>query len=125
VTLLGYPNPARRIVGAVRGLVRRPRGSARRRPVAVVGHRRAAREAPENTLASFAKAIHLGADAIETDVCVTRDGHFVLWHDCRPDDKVALLGELSEDEIAILPDEEATERLTSVREWGSGPRRPL
>ena len=50
MTLLGYRNPARRIVGAVRGLVRRPRGSAKGRPVAVVGHRGAAREAAENTL---------------------------------------------------------------------------
>jgi glycerophosphoryl diester phosphodiesterase len=63
VTLLGYRNPARRIAGAVWGLVRRPRGSAKRRPVAFVGHRGAAREVAENTLDSFAKAIDLGADA--------------------------------------------------------------
>ena len=35
-------------------------------------------------------SLTIGADAIETDVCVTRDGEFVLWHDRRPDDKVAL-----------------------------------
>lgn len=73
--MLGYRNPARRLAGAVRGLLRRPRGSASRRPIVVVGHRGAPREAAENTLASFAKAVDLGADAIETDVCVTRDGH--------------------------------------------------
>jgi glycerophosphoryl diester phosphodiesterase len=56
-----------------------------------VGHRGVARYEVENTIPSFAKALDLGADAIETDVCVTRDGHFVLWHDCRPDDKVALI----------------------------------
>jgi glycerophosphoryl diester phosphodiesterase len=104
VTLLGYRNPARRIVGAVRGLVGRPRGSAKRRPVAVVGHRGAAREAAENTLDSFAKAIDLGADAIETDVCVTRDGHFVLWHDCTPDDKVALFRQTGEEGYLCEPD---------------------
>ena len=82
------------MVGAIRGFVRRPRGSVRPRPVAVIGHRGVPEEAVENTIDSFAKAIELGADAIETDVCVTLDGHFVLWHDCRPDDKVALVRQL-------------------------------
>jgi glycerophosphoryl diester phosphodiesterase len=57
----------------------------------VIGHRGAARHAPENTLASFQKALDLGADAIETDVCVTRDGCFVLWHDAEPYESVALV----------------------------------
>ena len=102
--MLGYRNPARRIAGAVRGLLRRRRGSAGRRPVAVVGHRGAPREAAENTVGSFAKAVALGADAIETDVCVTRDGHFVLWHDCRPDDKVALFRQAGREGYLYEPD---------------------
>jgi glycerophosphoryl diester phosphodiesterase len=117
MTLLGYRNPARRIAGALRGLVRQPRGSAKRRPVAVVGHRGAPREAAENTLDSFAKALDLGADAIETDVCVTRDGHFVLWHDSRPDDKVALVRQLkAEKTCRYEPD---------VPKLGSKWRRPV
>jgi len=102
--MLGYRNPARRIAGAVRGFLRRSRASAERRPVAVVGHRGAAREAAENTVDSFAKAVALGADAIETDVCVTRDGHFVLWHDCRPDDKVALFRQAGREGYLYEPD---------------------
>ena len=102
--MLGYRNPARRIAGAVRGLLRGSQGSAGRRPVAVVGHRGAAREAAENTIDSFAKAVALGADAIETDVCVTRDGHFVLWHDCRPDDKVALFRQAGREGYLYEPD---------------------
>jgi glycerophosphoryl diester phosphodiesterase len=102
--MLGHRNPARRIAGAVRGLVRRSRGSGGRRPVAVVGHRGTAREAAENTVDSFAKAVALGADAIETDVCVTRDGHFVLWHDCRPDDKVALFRQAGREGYLYEPD---------------------
>jgi glycerophosphoryl diester phosphodiesterase len=104
VTLLGYRNPARRILGAVRGLVRRPAATANPGPVAVVGHRGLAREAAENTLDSFAKAIESGANAIETDVCVTRDGRFVLWHDCRPDDKVALFRQTGEEGYRYEPD---------------------
>lgn len=44
-------------------------------------HRGAASELPENTLASFRRALELGADALETDAHLTRDGHVVLSHD--------------------------------------------
>jgi glycerophosphoryl diester phosphodiesterase len=37
--------------------------------------------APENTLASFARAIELGVDAIELDVQLSRDGEVVVMHD--------------------------------------------
>ncbi len=49
--------------------------------VAVVGHRGAPREAPENTLASFQRALALGADAIELDVRLSRDGVPIVMHD--------------------------------------------
>jgi glycerophosphoryl diester phosphodiesterase len=38
-------------------------------------------ELPENTLQAFRLALDLGADAIETDAHLTRDGHVVLSHD--------------------------------------------
>lgn len=44
-------------------------------------HRGAASERPENTLASFARALELGADALETDLHLTADGHVVVAHD--------------------------------------------
>lgn len=92
MTLLGFRNPFRRITNVARLFAQNARPPARtHRPCFVVGHRGAARHEAENTIPSFAKAIELGANAIETDVCVTRDGRFVLWHDCRPDEKVALL----------------------------------
>lgn len=47
----------------------------------VFGHRGAAALAPENTLASFALALALGADALELDVHSTRDGVVVVIHD--------------------------------------------
>lgn len=46
-----------------------------------VGHRGARGHAPENTMASFAKGIELGVDAVETDVHLSRDGELVLIHD--------------------------------------------
>jgi glycerophosphoryl diester phosphodiesterase len=36
---------------------------------------------PENTLPSFAKAIELGADGVEFDVQLTKDGEVVVIHD--------------------------------------------
>jgi glycerophosphoryl diester phosphodiesterase len=44
-------------------------------------HRGAGVELPENTLPSFRLALELGADALETDAHLTRDGHVVLSHD--------------------------------------------
>lgn len=44
-------------------------------------HRGAAGHCPENTMASFARALELGATGIETDVQMTRDGKLVLIHD--------------------------------------------
>jgi len=37
--------------------------------------------APENTIASFEKAIALGCDEVETDVWLTTDGRLVISHD--------------------------------------------
>jgi glycerophosphoryl diester phosphodiesterase len=44
-------------------------------------HRGASFELPENTLEAFALAIELGANAIETDAHMSRDGRIVLAHD--------------------------------------------
>lgn len=46
-----------------------------------LGHRGAREVAPENTLASFRKALELGADGIELDVMLSRDKHMVVIHD--------------------------------------------
>jgi glycerophosphoryl diester phosphodiesterase len=51
---------------------------------ALIAHRGAPREHPENTLPSFARALELGADGIELDVHATRDGVVVVHHDPVP-----------------------------------------
>lgn len=45
------------------------------------GHRGAYHYAPENTIYSFEKAIELGADGVEFDVQLTKDGEVVVIHD--------------------------------------------
>jgi glycerophosphoryl diester phosphodiesterase len=47
----------------------------------VYAHRGARREAPENTVPAFRRALELGADGVELDVRRTRDGELVVRHD--------------------------------------------
>jgi len=47
----------------------------------VIGHRGASNLAPENTLASFSKALELGVDAVEFDILETADHRLVVHHD--------------------------------------------
>jgi glycerophosphoryl diester phosphodiesterase len=47
----------------------------------IIAHRGASLVAPENTLAAFALAIEAGADGIELDVRLSRDGVPVVIHD--------------------------------------------
>lgn len=60
----------------------------------VVGHRGAAAHEVENTLPSMARAIADGANAVELDLSLTKDGHVVLWHDWDPDGAIATFREL-------------------------------
>src|SRR3990172_6739499 len=46
----------------------------------IIAHRGASDDEPENTLRAFRRAIELGADMIELDVHLSRDGHVVVIH---------------------------------------------
>jgi glycerophosphoryl diester phosphodiesterase len=50
-------------------------------PPLVIAHRGASGTCPENTLAAFRHAQALGADMIELDVQLARDGNVVVIHD--------------------------------------------
>jgi glycerophosphoryl diester phosphodiesterase len=50
-------------------------------PPLVIAHRGDSGHRPENTLASFASALELGAELVELDVQLTRDGQMVVIHD--------------------------------------------
>lgn len=47
----------------------------------IIAHRGASRDAPENTFAAFKRAVDAGADGIELDVRLARDGVAVVFHD--------------------------------------------
>ena len=50
-------------------------------PALVIGHRGASGYAPEHTIASYDLAVSLGADYIEQDLQLTKDGILVALHD--------------------------------------------
>ena len=47
----------------------------------VLAHRGYSSRAPENTMAAFRLALEAGADGLELDVQLTRDGEAVVIHD--------------------------------------------
>jgi len=58
------------------------RGKMMNKPL-IIAHRGASAYAPENTLSAFKKAVQMGADGIELDVQLSKDGHVVVIHDTR------------------------------------------
>ncbi len=50
-------------------------------PPIVIAHRGASGVLPEHTIAAYARAIEMGADYIEPDLVITKDGHLVARHD--------------------------------------------
>lgn len=62
----------------IQNVTRKPAGNAR--PM-IIAHRGGALESTENTIAAFQRAARIGADGIETDIRLTRDGVVVIYHD--------------------------------------------
>jgi glycerophosphoryl diester phosphodiesterase len=50
-------------------------------PPFIIAHRGDSAHRPENTLSAFASALEVGADLVEFDVQLSRDGHVVVMHD--------------------------------------------
>ncbi|ODR16163.1 glycerophosphodiester phosphodiesterase [Mycolicibacterium porcinum] len=68
----------------------------------VVAHRGASADKPEHTLAAYDLALREGADGVECDVRLTRDGHLVCVHDRRVDRTSTGTGLVSEMTLAEL-----------------------
>lgn len=62
----------------------------------IIGHRGASAYAPENTMSAFKMAYEMGANAIEFDVKLTKDGEVVVLHDATLDRTTNGSGRLSE-----------------------------
>ncbi|MEO7077980.1 MAG: glycerophosphodiester phosphodiesterase family protein, partial [Rhodococcus sp. (in: high G+C Gram-positive bacteria)] len=107
--------------------------STSRRDPFVVAHRGASAEKKEHTLAAYDLALREGADGLECDVRLTRDGHIVCVHDRRVDRTSTGSGRVSELHLEALKafdygdDAEPAELLTLsdlielVLDWTSKP----
>lgn len=67
-----------------------------------IGHRGAAADAPENTLAAFELALSQGADGIEFDVHLSADGVPVVIHDARVDRTTSGTGRVADHSLRAL-----------------------
>ena len=77
----------------------------------VVAHRGASAYAPEHTLAAYSLAIDQGADFVEQDLAVTKDGVLVCIHD--------LTLERTTNVEAVFPDRSVEDTLggNATRRW--------
>lgn len=71
-------------------------------PPSVVAHRGASGHLAEHTLAAYQLALDQGADGLECDVRLTRDGHLVCVHDRRVDRTASGRGVVSATDLATL-----------------------
>jgi glycerophosphoryl diester phosphodiesterase len=78
----------------------------------VIGHRGDRRHAPENTLESLREAVAAGADAVEFDLRVSRDGVLVVIHDETVDRTTSGTGAVAAMTVAELKRLDAGARFT-------------
>jgi glycerophosphoryl diester phosphodiesterase len=77
----------------------------------VIAHRGGAQESTENTIGAFQRAVKIGADGIETDIRLTRDGVVVVYHDdyfgrvegLAPAQRTRLVSDLTYSELSRAP----------------------
>ena len=90
-----------------------------------IAHRGAASQAPENTLASFRRALQIGTDAVEFDVHLSKDGEVVVMHDDTVDrttDGMGRIADMTLEEILRIDvgvrfsEEFRGERIPTLRE---------
>lgn len=83
-----------------------------------IAHRGARLQATENTLAAFEKAIGSGADMVELDVQMSKDGHMMVIHDPNVDrttDGEGFVKDLSYDQLREFRTEEG-EKIPTLEE---------
>lgn len=91
----------------------------------ILGHRGGAGAYPENTLLNFQKAVEAGADGVEFDVQLTKDGQVVVIHDEKIDRTLSGSGLVKDYDLAelkkmsagaYLAEEFAAEKIPTLKE---------
>ncbi len=72
-----------------------------------IAHRGASGNAPENTLASFNKAIEMGADVVELDVHLSSDNQLIVIHDNTLDRTTTLKGNVKDHTLKEIKNADA------------------
>ena len=83
-----------------------------------IGHRGAPGHAPENTLASFQKALQIGVDGVEMDARMTADGQIAVIHDDTLDRTTDMTGQVRQLTMAQIRKADAGggERVPTLQE---------
>lgn len=83
----------------------------------IICHRGYSSRYPENTMLAFQKAVESGADGVELDVHLTRDGEVVVIHDERVERTTDGMGYVKDYSLAEL------RRLNAAYRWRTAPQR--
>ncbi|HET7089154.1 MAG TPA: glycerophosphodiester phosphodiesterase family protein, partial [Anaerolineae bacterium] len=78
-----------------------------------LAHRGASAYAPENTLAAFRLAAEMGADGLEIDAKLSRDGAIVILHDATVDRTTSGSGRVSDLTLSQLKSLDAGSKFRS------------
>ncbi len=81
----------------------------------IIGHRGNPSQAPENSISGFLKAIENGADIVETDIKITKDGHIVIMHDDTLTRTTTYTGSASVSQMTL-------EEIKQYKLWGANNR---
>ncbi len=103
------------------------------RELFIIGHRGAPMAFPENTIASFERALELGANGLEVDLCLTKDRKLVVFHDPEPIRYPGAIDRTLFEQLPfplVSPLFDITGREVVLKEWRDGawmaqPPRPL
>ncbi len=88
---------------------------ATNRTMKIIAHRGASGYAPENTLAAFAKALELGADMVEMDIHLSKDGEIMVIHDDTLERTTNGRGHVCDYTVADLKELDASHHFSAYR----------
>ena len=90
--------------------------SLKQKSFRIIAHRGASGHAPENTLAAFQKGLELGANMLELDIHMSRDGELVVIHDPTLDRTTNGAGYIKNHSVKELKQFDASKRFDNY--WG-------
>src|SRR5215813_3094964 len=88
-------------------------------PVQIIAHTGTLHEYPENTMAGFKRSIEVGADMIEVDLSLSKDGVGMVFHDpslYRMTDGAGYVADKTYEELRALHVGETDERIPTLAE---------